>query len=182
MNLEILKLLIEQIKLQIKILQIQLAILLFNEKRTIPNLPKPKYIMIHHSAGNETFEQVNQYHKSRWGFRSSLGFFCGYHKFIDYTGKLYVARLDNEIGAHCVDPNNPGFWNKNSVGICLRGNFQTEEPTEGQLKTLKMELDKYDVPVKMHYEVISTACPGKHLIKWVKEYRFLAGELKYEKN
>jgi len=70
--LEFLKLQIQKIQLQIQILTIQLRIVLLKEKLTVPNLPKPKYIVIHHSASSSNFEQINQYHKSRWGFKSSL--------------------------------------------------------------------------------------------------------------
>ena len=169
--IEFLKLQIQKIQLQIKILQIQLRIALLNEKLTVPNLPKPKYIVIHHGGDNANFYQINEYHKQKWGFKSSLGYYVGYHKFIDYSGQLYIARQDNEEAAHCVDPNNPHWWNRNSVGICLQGNSENEQPTEFQLKTLKQELDKYDIPVKMHYEIVSTLCPGKNLINWIKEYR-----------
>jgi len=63
---------IEKLKLQIKIIQIQLAILLLKQKLTIPNLDKPKKIIIHHGGGWLDFEQVNQYHKTKWGFKSAL--------------------------------------------------------------------------------------------------------------
>ena len=163
--------LIQKIRLELQILQIQLAILLLKQKRTVPNLPKPKHIVIHHGGGDWGFGQVNNHHKNRWGFKSSLGFYIGYHKFINRYGKLFIARRDNEEGAHCVEPGRPGYWNKNSIGICLQGNFEINKPTEAQLYTLKKELDKYDIPTKMHREISATLCPGKHLVEWVKKYR-----------
>ena len=141
------------------------------KKLTIPNLPKPQYIVIHHGGGDWGFSQVDESHRQKWGFKSSLGYYIGYHKFIGYDGRLYIARQDNEQGAHTVEVNRPGFWNKNSVGICLQGNLEVEEPTESQLQTLKRELDKYDIPIKMHKEIVPTLCPGKNLEKWIREYR-----------
>lgn len=166
-----LKLLIQKIQLQIQIYQIQLAILLFKKKLTVPNLPKPKYIVVHHSAGSWSFYQVNNHHKQKWGFKSSLGFYIGYNKWIAYNGKLYTARRDNEEGAHTVEKGRPGYWNKNSVGICLQGNMEIEQPTISQLITLKEEFDKYNIPIKQHYEISATLCPGQYLKNWVEKYK-----------
>lgn len=163
--------LIQKIRLQILILQIQLQIKLLGQKRTVPNLPKPKAIIIHHGGGNWGFWQVNGHHKNLWGFKSSLGYYIGYHKWIAYNGKLYLARRDNEKGAHLADPKRPYYWNKSSIGICLQGNFEIEQPTESQLITLKRELDKYDVSIKMHRDIEATLCPGNNLAEWVNEYR-----------
>ena len=175
MNQEILKKLIEIIRLQILILQIQLRIKLLKEKLTVPNLPQPRYVILHHGAGNWGFEQVNRHHTNKWGFISSLGFGMGYQKWISYIGQLYIARRDNEEGAHTVDIRRPHYWNRNSVGICLQGDFGREKPTETQLKTLKKLLDSYKQRgfiLKMHHEIIPTLCPGKYLKEWfIKNYR-----------
>ena len=174
MTKEELKLLIEKIKLQIKILQIQLRIALLKEKLTVPNLPDPKYIVVHHSASNETFEQVNEYHKQKWGLISSLGYGIGYQYFIEYSGKVYQGRRDNEEGAHCVEANRPGFWNKNSIGICLQGNFEEMEPTTNQLIELKKLIDKKKTEYNItdnrifgHREISPTLCPGQFLFQWL---------------
>ncbi len=161
----------EKLLLKIQIIQIQLKILLLRKKLTVPNLPKPKYVVVHHGGGRLNFHDVNEYHRGLWGFRSSLGYYAGYHKFIEYDGKLHIARRDNEEGAHTVEQGNPGWWNKNTVGICLQGDLTEERPTEAQLKTLKQELDSYNLPVKIHSEISATSCPGKHLRDWVDEYR-----------
>ncbi len=161
----------KQLELKLKILQLQLQVLLLRRKLTIPNLPSPKYVVVHHGAGALDFNGVNEYHKRLWGFRSSLGFYAGYHKFIEYDGTLYKAREDNEKGAHTVERNNPGWWNENSVGICLQGDLTKERATEAQLKTLKEELDNYNLPIKMHSEISPTLCPGKNLKAWlIKQY------------
>ena len=161
--------LIEQLKLQIQILQIQIQILLLRKKLTIPNLPKPSYIIIHHGGGNWNFQQVNESHKNRWGFKSSLGYYIGYQYFIEYSGKVYQGRADNEEGAHTVG-NVPYYYNKNSIGICLQGNMEIEKPTVAQLKSLKELVDKKQLEYNIsnqrtigHREVSNTLCPGKYL-------------------
>ena len=131
---------------------------------------KKKYVVVHHGAGSMDFRNVNGYHKKKWGFESSLGYYIGYHKWISYYGGLKIARHDNEEGAHCVEPGNPGWWNKNSVGICLQGNFEMEKPRIEQLATLKRELKKYKAKgyeIKMHNQIAPTLCPGRYLIAWL---------------
>jgi len=160
--------LIEKLKLQIQILQIQISILLLKKKLTVPDLDKPKMVIVHHGGGNLDFEGVNEYHKQKWGFRSSLGYYIGYQKFIEFNGKLYIGRQDNEEGAHTK-----GF-NKLSVGICLQGNMEEMKPTEAQLETLKQELDRYGregLEIKAHQEFTPTLCPGKYLMEWLNTYR-----------
>ena len=165
---------IQKILLQFKIIQLQLQILILRRKLTVPNLPDPEYVVVHHEAGTANFWQVNEYHRTLWGFKSSLGFYIGYHKFIGYDGRLFIGRSDNEEGAHCAVADKPHFWNTHSVGICLQGNFENEQPTEAQLITLKSELDTYKAQgriIKTHQEIKATLCPGKNLQKWVDEYR-----------
>lgn len=71
MTQEELKKLIESITFQIKILQLQLQLML-GQKVTVPNLPAPNKIIIHHGGGWLDFEGVNEWHKIKWGFRSAL--------------------------------------------------------------------------------------------------------------
>ena len=120
MNKTFLENLLEKAKLQLLILQLQLRVMFLKQKLTIPNLPEPKIVMVHHGAGNLDFEGVNRYHKGKWGFKSSLGFYIGYPKFIEFNGKLYIGRRDNEEGAHCVDIARPGYWNNKSLRRLFR--------------------------------------------------------------
>ena len=172
--IEFLKFQIKALQLQIQIAQIQLQILLFNKKLTVPNLPGPKYIVLHHGAGSLDFNGVNEYHKQKWGFKSSLGFFIGYQYFIEYSGKVYQGRADNERAAHTVEASRPYWWNDNSIGICLQGNFEEEYPTEVQLKSLEELLNKKMAEYKIsrvgifgHRNIAATLCPGKNLFSWL---------------
>ena len=163
---------IEKLKLQIKIIQIQLAILLLKQKLTIPNLDTPKKIILHHGGGWLDFNGVNEYHRQKWGFKSSLGYYAGYTYFIERTGKIFQARRDNEEGAHTRGQN------KMSIGICLMGNFEETLPTKEQLKSLEELLIKkqkeYNIPKNQifgHQNFTATLCPGKNLYSWFLKYK-----------
>ncbi len=157
---------LEQLKLQLQILQLQLRILLLKEKLTVPNLNNPRYIIIHHGAGDWNFEQVNRHHTEKWGFISSLGFGIGYQYFISNSGRVYQGRADNEEGAHTIG------YNKQSIGICLQGNFEEEQPTPAQMdalkKLVKEKKEKYNIIiVNGHQNFSNTSCPGQNLYKLI---------------
>lgn len=111
------------------------------------DINKPLYLIVHHTGGsnadplndssNFTFKQCDAQHKVSFNFKSTLGYYVGYHYYIEKDGKLYQARADNEEGAHTIG------YNLHSIGICLAGNFDATLPTEAQKKTLqKLLLDK----------------------------------------
>jgi len=161
---------------QLKILLAQLQVLLLKAKLTVPNLDNPKAIVVHYDGAGNSFASVNNWHKQKWGFKSSLGYYCGYHYYIEYDGRIIQARADNERGAHCVDPDIPGYWNNKSIGICLQGD--DTKLTVEQEKSLKWLLDerriKYGLPYKevyTHKEIKPTACPGKKIAKCIKWYK-----------
>lgn len=167
--------LFEQIQLQLQIIGLQIQRVFLESqnkefKKTIPNLPNPIWIIVHHEAGNSSFNGVNEYHKQKWGFKSSLGFYCGYQYFIEFSGKTYQARLDNEEGAHTV-----GF-NKCSIGICLQGNTDLKDITEWQKIALKKLIDKKKLEyvitnnkIEGHRHFSNTACPGERAYRWLIE-------------
>ena len=127
----------------------------------------PKQITIHHSASNKntTFQEINAWHKARFDYISSLGFYVAYHYLITSDGVVKQARRDNELGAH--SPPNDG-----KIGICLTGNFDLYEPTQEQIKSLTELVEKlkkdYNInDVKGHRDCNRTECPGNNLYKWV---------------
>ena len=140
---------------------------------------KKQYIIIHHEAGNGGFNVVNEWHRKLWNWKSSLGYYCGYHIYIDRQGNMTKARNLTEEGAHTK------YWNSKAVGICLMGNFVYDKPTEQQLTVLKKLVDeirnKYNIPKKNvlgHKEVpgARTLCPAQ-LMDWIKQYRTKKGRL-----
>jgi len=98
-------------------------------------LNKPENIIVHHTAtarDSTTFDAVNRYHKKKWNFKSALGYYIGYQYFISGRGNITQGRLNTEGGAHTKQKG----MNFKSVGICLAGNFDNEQPTKIQVEQL----------------------------------------------
>lgn len=102
----------------------------------------PHFIIVHHSftprdlPANQAENSFNQYHKSRGFPISSLGWYIGYHYVIYGGGELRQYRKDNENGAHCKEQG----MNFQSLGVCLSGNFDTEQPSAEQVQALRQLL------------------------------------------
>lgn len=129
-----------------------------------------KFIVLHHSLtarDQTTFKAVNEYHKNKWDFGSSLGLHCGYHYFIEADGKVTQARADWEAGAHCKERGK----NFDGIGICLAGNFDEEMPSAEQVVSLKnlvkSLIEKHKIPkqnLKFHRDFAKyKSCPGEKI-------------------
>lgn len=122
-------------------------------------------IIIHHSASpaeTTTTELILEWHLAR-KFHT-----YGYHWMIDQKGTLFEGRSEDERGAHC-DGHNTG-----SIGICLFGNFENEEPTHEALCTLedligRLQRNYNIVYIKGHKDFEATFCPGKNLYSWMQD-------------
>jgi len=132
-----------------------------------------KKLIIHHTAvsrdkNNNQFDAVNNYHKGLWNFKSKLGYYIGYHYFIEPQGELKQAREERERGAHTVGQNK-------EIGVCLTGNFDIEKPTEKQIQSLKnlvKELKtRYDLEIYFHRDFANyKSCPGRNFSdEYIKE-------------
>ncbi len=127
----------------------------------------PDKIIVHHDGVirvGPSFDIINEYHKTRDFPVSSLGFYCGYHYFIEYDGTVVRARLDTETGAHTIGQNN------SSVGIGMAGNFDVEWPTLQQEQALSKLLSEiansYNIqpnPVYPHRHFAQKTCFGSRL-------------------
>lgn len=141
-----------------------------------------KNIILHHSSApestpkadssNYTLAMCNADHKFRFNMKSSLGWYVGYHYFIDKYGKVTQTRLDTEEGAHCVGYNNHPGDNpaKASIGIHLSGNFDVFLPTEAQKLALtgllQQKVKQYNLDVKNivpHRKYANKTCFGRNL-------------------
>jgi len=135
---------------------------------------KPLWLIVHHTGGTDsnplsdssyfTFEQCNELHKKKFDFPSSLGFYVGYHYYIDRDGKVTQARSDTDEGAHTIG------YNLTSLGICLAGNFDVTSPTPQQVvalgKLLKEKSDQYNIPkykIVPHRTFAKKTCYGNNL-------------------
>lgn len=110
-------------------------------------------IVLHHSAGRGTIEDVDRAHRLR-------GYTCiGYHYYITKDGKMHNGRPIEYIGAHAKG------HNKNTIGICLEGDFRKDKPTIEQLEILKILVKVLfeEVPtikaIYNHKDLCNTLCP-----------------------
>ena len=116
----------------------------------------PKKIIYHHAAANGfTAESIHESHKKKgWGG-------IGYHYYIRKDGTIYSGRPETAEGAHTKGKN------KESIGICLEGNFEEDRLSLEQLESL-YELSvyiglKYDIyEIVGHRDQWNTLCPGKN--------------------
>jgi len=135
---------------------------------------EPKFIMIHHSAvsyqkNSDQFNANNNYHKSLWNFKSSLGYYLGYNYEIAKNGRVRQARADGESTAACYQMNmNDG----RCIHICLDGNFDIEKPQSSQIYALRDLLKKLckkylikKEDIFFHNDFAAKSCPGANLDK-----------------
>lgn len=159
---------------------------------------KPKYIIIHHSLTKDgalvDWQAIRHYHRSYAYLGKiiskdeAMAFIAsgkrikrpwsdiGYHFGIEYIDNKYinlssceilVGRMQNARGAHCVQEG----MNSKSIGICVVGNFDEEEPSQDEwkacLKLTKALKQIYSIPtdqVMGHREFANyKTCPGA---KW----------------
>ena len=131
-------------------------------------LIKPQFIFIHHSLTGDSstvsWNAIRRYHMIDLGWRN-----IGYHYGIETVAseaivgeEIFVGRFEGEIGAHTRG------YNRNSIGICLVGNFDLEGVSKDKWKLLLRLTQniclRYEIPVKnvlAHREVASyKSCPG----------------------
>lgn len=120
-----------------------------------------KQIIVHHSASSKlttTKEGIEAWHLAK----KYNG--IGYHHVIEARGRHRVGRPVDLIGAH-AEGHNTG-----TIGICLCGNFETEQPDAEQIGTLVQVLatlcKRYGLTAEAivgHRDVNQTACPGRNL-------------------
>lgn len=134
-------------------------------------------IVIHHSASpraTTTAKMIDEWHRAE-GYDG-----IGYHRVIEGDGEVVMGRADEKIGAHAY-----GF-NKDTLGICVVGNFEKEAPTHQQIERLIQVLailcKRYNIPASGiigHRDVLPTACPGQNLFNQLPAIRQrVAGYLK----
>ena len=134
-----------------------------------------KFLIIHHThtpRKTTPFINIKNYHMSK-GWSD-----IGYHFFITNDGRIWKGRPVTITGRHAKDSR----MNYKSLGICVAGNFDIEEPSKLQLKslikiirTLQQDYKIKDKNIIGHREVKGsfTTCPGDSLLEWLLSQREL---------
>ena len=148
-----------------------------------------KMLVVHHTAvkvdgdkrsGAERVQALYQYHAVTLGWGD-----IGYHYLIDEDGKIYEGKTGGKgvVGGHAY------CSNIGTIGIALLGNFEVEQPTQTQLKSLQWLLydlaDTYNIdltkkvafhgktfsPIVRHGDLLATACPGYFVAESMSQIR-----------
>ena len=144
---------------------------------------KIKSIVIHHSATPrdqdviKSAESFNNSHKKRlhekYGQPVSTGMYphVAYHYLVGADGKVLGARDENVVGYHAGNLQ----VNKESIGICVIGDFTKEKPTSDQINSLQLLVDILqkehgNLTIHEHREVREkgTICPAFDFKKSIK--------------
>lgn len=139
----------------------------------------PQYIFIHMTevslAKNPNqWEAVNEYHREKWGVRSSLGYYGGYNYEVAADGSIKQFRVDGE---QTVSQYQQNMNDGRALSICMDGDFDIEDPTPAQKETvakwLKEKMEKYGIlkeNVFPHRHIADKTCPGTRLPDDVYHY------------
>lgn len=136
-----------------------------------------RYIVVHHSEvqSRHTIADIHQWHLNK-GWAG-----IGYHFFIDREGSVHNGRPLWAKGAHTYGYNNV------SIGICLEGDFNKQQPAEKQIEsaalliTMLSRLYKGAAIVRHSDLTEAKNCPGKFfpfksLCHRVTQHRQFLGE------
>lgn len=133
----------------------------------------PSMIIVHHSGGtdanpmldtsNHTAVDMENWHLQK-GWEG-----LGYQYVIQKDGSIWKGRPEHFHGAHTVD------HNKDSIGICMSGNFDATLPTEKQISSLvslmKDIVSRYTIKsIEPHRKYANKSCYGRKLSDtWAKD-------------
>lgn len=143
--------------------------------------PEVRQLVVHHTAqavsgdarpGRERMRALYEFHANSRGWGD-----IGYHYVIDDEGQIYEGRAGGEyvVGGHVY------CGNVGTIGVALMGNFDTEKPTDAQMRSLQWLLAHlagvYDLNLETsatfhgetfpaivgHGDLIATECPGYYV-------------------
>lgn len=136
-----------------------------------------KYLIIHHSAGSGTVEEIHRIHLNN-GWAG-----IGYNFYVRRNGEIYRGRPIDVAGSHTVG------YNGSSVGICFEGNYDVSGDMPDAQFQSGIELIDYiktiypNVLIKKHRDFDSTACPGRFFpFEKITTYKLPQKETEENKN
>ncbi len=102
-------------------------------KSSSPSIINPTHIVIHHSAGQTISSDYAAVVRAYWDFHVNTRGWSdiGYNWLVDPNGVLYEGRGDRIRGAHST------CMNSISTGICFIGDYESFQPSNPGLNTLK---------------------------------------------
>lgn len=134
------------------------------------DMAQVSHIVMHHTAGDLTLNQIADIHINERGWAG-----IAYHFIIEKDGTVIQANSLNTVSSHVLDFNTP------SIGIALIGNFQEEKPTRSQYRSARKLVSKLTLEypqiwrVSHHRDHKSTSCPGQYFdITQVATSKYLA--------
>lgn len=139
--------------------------LMRNGSYSTRSLDKISQIVVHHSAStSHKAEDFARWHVEQRGWAG-----IGYHFVIEKDGTIIRGNPLENISYNVAN------HNTKSIGICLSGNFEVEEPTDQQLKYLRKliihlrKLLPQPLQVYRHRDFGSTSCPGGSLYTLIND-------------
>jgi N-acetylmuramoyl-L-alanine amidase/Secretion system C-terminal sorting domain len=148
------------------------------------------HLFVHHSAGNTVSDNYGAVVLSYWNFHTKTNGWCdiAYNWLIDPKGVIYEGRGggNNVRGAHYCGKNT------NTMGVCMIGDFQNNEPSAAAINSLERLLawkacDSHLNPtgtsphiasnnamlnvISGHRDGCDTDCPGNNMYKHLAEIR-----------
>lgn len=138
--------------------------------------PSTEVIVIHHAGFPEgdkdsSAEDIHKFHQEVNGWAG-----IGYHYVIRKDGTIEQGRKPKAVGAHAYQ------HNKNSIGVCVAGNFNVAKPQAAQMDSLKLLTawlcQKYKLNpmgngvIVGHRDLNDTTCPGDNLYKKLDDVRY----------
>ena len=150
-----------------------------------------KKIVIHHSLTprdldiNKSISSFNRSHKSRLHPRKNqLWYHIAYHYIISWNGDVAPTRWLEEVWYHA--------WNlkinKESIWICLTGNFDVTKPSKAQLVSLWKLIKRLNkmfgsLTIHWHREFAPKTCPWNNFdLSVIDEYIMLFYEKLWKEN
>ncbi len=107
-----------------------------------------------------------------WHKRNLRAGDIGYHFIVDRTGRVWQGRSVQYQGAHV------GGGNEHNIGVMVLGNFEIQQPTDAQVRTLgtlsELIIQGYGIhrgDLFAHRDLATTCCPGRKLLPYVNRMK-----------
>lgn len=139
-------------------------------------------IYIHHDAYRTTSlhrASVDAQHKGENYPRSTFGYYMFYQYFVEIDGVVTHTRPDMDPLVEYKEAH------KNSISICIAGNFDDTLPTPEQMETLNILFSKLQqeyginaLNIHEHRDYQATSCPGALIQRGYFARGFISYQLK----